>query len=93
MIVTIFPLSFFLVHSGNSFYCDIPSMYSLPWQGLKAGNKKQKYEKISERKVSTSIEVTCLRTGCSDIYAWLCLVGCNDRCNGHSIGIIIPVFG
>uniref|UniRef100_A0A1D1YGL0 non-specific serine/threonine protein kinase n=1 Tax=Anthurium amnicola TaxID=1678845 RepID=A0A1D1YGL0_9ARAE len=32
---------------------------SLPWQGLKAGTKKQKYEKISERKVSTSIEVLC----------------------------------
>ncbi|XP_058206596.1 casein kinase 1-like protein 1 isoform X3 [Rhododendron vialii] len=32
---------------------------SLPWQGLKAGNKKQKYEKISERKVSTSIEALC----------------------------------
>lgn len=31
---------------------------SLPWQGLKAGTKKQKYEKISEKKVSTSIEVT-----------------------------------
>uniref|UniRef100_A0A5B7BD50 non-specific serine/threonine protein kinase n=2 Tax=Davidia involucrata TaxID=16924 RepID=A0A5B7BD50_DAVIN len=32
---------------------------SLPWQGLKAGNKKQKYEKISEKKVSTSIEALC----------------------------------
>ncbi|KAL2539123.1 casein kinase 1-like protein 2 [Abeliophyllum distichum] len=32
---------------------------SLPWQGLKAGNKKQKYEKISENKVSTSIEALC----------------------------------
>ncbi|AQK92616.1 Putative casein kinase family protein [Zea mays] len=32
---------------------------SLPWQGLKAGNKKQKYEKISERKVATSIEALC----------------------------------
>jgi casein kinase 1 len=32
---------------------------SLPWQGLKAGTKKQKYEKISEKKVATSIEV-CL---------------------------------
>ncbi|KAM7275289.1 hypothetical protein ACFE04_017155 [Oxalis oulophora] len=32
---------------------------SLPWQGLKAGNKKQKYEKISEKKVSTTIEVLC----------------------------------
>ncbi|XP_020888998.1 casein kinase 1-like protein 12 isoform X1 [Arabidopsis lyrata subsp. lyrata] len=30
---------------------------SLPWQGLKAGTKKQKYERISEKKVSTSIEV------------------------------------
>ena len=33
------------------------SSSSLPWQGLKAGTKKQKYEKISEKKVSTSIEV------------------------------------
>uniref|UniRef100_A0A368UHW6 non-specific serine/threonine protein kinase n=1 Tax=Glycine max TaxID=3847 RepID=A0A368UHW6_SOYBN len=32
---------------------------SLPWQGLKAGTKKQKYEKISEKKVSTSIESLC----------------------------------
>nr|CAB3460543.1 unnamed protein product [Digitaria exilis] len=33
--------------------------YSLPWQGLKAGNKKQKYEKISERKIATSTEALC----------------------------------
>ncbi|CAI0473383.1 unnamed protein product [Linum tenue] len=32
---------------------------SLPWQGLRAGTKKQKYEKISEKKVSTSIEALC----------------------------------
>ncbi|XP_004235583.1 casein kinase 1-like protein 2 isoform X1 [Solanum lycopersicum] len=32
---------------------------SLPWQGLKAGTKKQKYERISEKKVSTSIETLC----------------------------------
>ncbi|CAD5327353.1 unnamed protein product [Arabidopsis thaliana] len=32
---------------------------SLPWKGLKAGNKKQKYDKISEKKVSTSIETLC----------------------------------
>lgn len=32
---------------------------SLPWQGLKAATKKQKYEKISEKKMSTPIEV-CL---------------------------------
>ena len=32
---------------------------SLPWQGLKAATKKQKYEKISERKMSTPVEVLC----------------------------------
>ncbi|KAL2327223.1 hypothetical protein Fmac_020650 [Flemingia macrophylla] len=32
---------------------------SLPWQGLKAGTKKQKYDRISEKKVSTSIEALC----------------------------------
>ncbi|KAL6881956.1 hypothetical protein ACP4OV_011428 [Aristida adscensionis] len=32
---------------------------SLPWQGLKAGTKKQKYDKISERKIATSIEALC----------------------------------
>jgi casein kinase 1 len=29
---------------------------SLPWQGLKADNKKDKYERIAEKKDSTSIE-------------------------------------
>ncbi|XP_057423308.1 casein kinase 1-like protein 10 [Lotus japonicus] len=32
---------------------------SLPWQGLRAGTKKQKYDKISETKVSTPIELLC----------------------------------
>jgi casein kinase 1, alpha len=32
---------------------------TLPWQGLKATNKKQKYEKISEKKMSTPVEVLC----------------------------------
>jgi len=32
---------------------------SLPWQGLKAANKKQKYEKISEKKMSTPVELLC----------------------------------
>ncbi|EOA16599.1 hypothetical protein CARUB_v10004767mg [Capsella rubella] len=32
---------------------------SLPWQGLKAGTKKQKYDKISEKKMLTSVETLC----------------------------------
>eukprot|EP00250_Pteridium_aquilinum_P013039 c21093_g1_i3 orf=401-1252(-) len=32
---------------------------SLPWQGLKADTKKQKYERISEKKMTTSIEALC----------------------------------
>ena len=31
----------------------------LPWQGLKAKTKAQKYEKISEKKLSTPIEELC----------------------------------
>ena len=38
---------------------------SLPWQGLKAATKKQKYEKISEKKMSTPVEVLCkVSLGC-----------------------------
>lgn len=32
---------------------------SLPWQGLKANTKKQKYERILEKKAETSIETLC----------------------------------
>eukprot|EP00916_Digyalum_oweni_P023600 GHVL01039173.1.p1 GENE.GHVL01039173.1~~GHVL01039173.1.p1 ORF type:complete len:331 (-),score=33.93 GHVL01039173.1:79-1071(-) len=32
---------------------------TLPWQGLKAATKKEKYEKIMEKKMSTPIEVLC----------------------------------
>ncbi|XP_043284223.1 casein kinase I-like isoform X2 [Venturia canescens] len=32
---------------------------SLPWQGLKAATKRQKYERISEMKMSTSIDILC----------------------------------
>ena len=32
---------------------------SLPWQGLKAANKRQKYERISEKKMNTPIETLC----------------------------------
>lgn len=45
---------------------------SLPWQGLKATTKKDKYDKIMEKKMSTPIEILCkhfpctLRSGCSE---------------------------
>ena len=32
---------------------------SLPWQGLKAATKRQKYERISEKKMATTIESLC----------------------------------
>lgn len=41
---------------------------SLPWQGLKAGTKKQKYDKISEKKMLTPVEVI------HDIYFWYLLL-------------------
>lgn len=41
------------VFSPNDYF----SVYSLPWQGLKAATKKQKYDKICEKKLSTPIEV------------------------------------
>ena len=31
----------------------------LPWQNLKANNKKEKYEKIMEKKLSTPLEILC----------------------------------
>merc|ERR1712072_1060813 len=37
---------------------------SLPWQGLKANSKKEKYEKIMEKKMSTPIEVLCKHAPC-----------------------------
>lgn len=32
---------------------------SLPWQGLKAQNKRQKYEKIREKKIATPVDELC----------------------------------
>ena len=32
---------------------------SLPWQGLRAATKKHKYDKISEKKLATKIDVLC----------------------------------
>jgi len=32
---------------------------SLPWQNMKANNKKEKYERIMEKKLGTPIEILC----------------------------------
>jgi hypothetical protein len=32
---------------------------SLPWQNLKGTTKKDKYERIMEKKISTSVDVLC----------------------------------
>jgi hypothetical protein len=32
---------------------------SLPWQGLKGTTRKQKYDKILEKKMTTPIDVLC----------------------------------
>ena len=32
---------------------------SLPWQGLRANTKKQKYQRISEKKMSVTIDELC----------------------------------
>lgn len=39
---------------------------SLPWQGLKAATKRQKYERISEKKMSTPIEELCKVSFCNN---------------------------
>lgn len=36
----------------------------LPWQGLRANTKKEKYDKICEKKMSTPIEVLCKNLPC-----------------------------
>ncbi|VDN34233.1 unnamed protein product [Dibothriocephalus latus] len=49
---------------------------SLPWQGLKAGTKRQKYERISEKKMETSIESLCAGyPGQCSLYLFCWLVG------------------
>lgn len=44
---------------------------SLPWQGLKAATKRQKYERISEKKMSTPIEVLCKGYPCESLTSLL----------------------
>jgi len=38
---------------------------SLPWQNLKAATKRQKYERISEKKMATPIEELCKGFPCT----------------------------
>ncbi len=37
---------------------------TLPWQGLRAATKQQKYERISEKKMSTPIDILCKGAPC-----------------------------
>ena len=46
---------------------------SLPWQGLRAANKKQKYEKISEKKMSTPVEQLCKLPPCRHTRVCVCV--------------------
>ncbi|XP_017490829.1 PREDICTED: casein kinase I-like [Rhagoletis zephyria] len=39
---------------------DLFTYCSLPWQGLKASTKRGKYDRITERKMSTPIEALCM---------------------------------
>ncbi|KAI6188040.1 Protein kinase domain-containing protein [Aphelenchoides besseyi] len=41
---------------------------SLPWQGLKAATKRQKYDKIAEKKLSTSVQDLC--RGFPEQFVW-----------------------
>jgi hypothetical protein len=76
-------------------------LFSLPWQGLKAGTKKQKYEKISEKKVATSIEVLVVIT--SELAVGILLFMMLSFCfrlyvvgillSSHHISIIAARFG
>lgn len=42
---------------------------SLPWQGLRAANKKQKYDKISQKKLTIPIETLC------EVSCFVCMSG------------------
>jgi len=35
---------------------------ALPWQNLKANNKKEKYERIMEKKLAVTVDVLCKGT-------------------------------
>jgi len=41
---------------------------TLPWQNLKAATKRQKYERISEKKMATPIEELCKGFPCMLVF-------------------------
>ena len=50
---------------GNKIMPNIyPDLGTLPWQGLRAATKQQKYERISEKKMATPIDVLCKGAPC-----------------------------
>lgn len=71
---------------------------SLPWQGLKAVTKRQKYERISEKKMSTPIEVLCKGYPCKCVFLRSCSVFMKLQLNLICVkchwceAYVIPVF-
>ena len=61
---------------------------SLPWQGLKAATKRQKYERISEKKMSTPIEELCKGFPC-EYGTTVKLEGKNDLFIGKSCPFVL----
>ena len=47
---------------------------AVPWQGLRAKTKAQKYEKISEKKLSTPVEELCKGTPSKLFNSYLCII-------------------
>lgn len=54
---------------------------SLPWQGLKAKTKEQKYERISEKKQTTSVESLC--KGLPSTFFFLLFFTSNELASQH----------
>ncbi|KAJ6658937.1 hypothetical protein lerEdw1_019574 [Lerista edwardsae] len=66
---------------------------SLPWQGLKAATKRQKYERISEKKMSTPIEVLCKGYPCKFVCVCVCVCVCAHMCSDFNTQrVCIPEF-
>jgi len=53
----------------------------LPWQGLQARQKKEKYEKIMENKIATPIETLCKGYPGSERNRGVCNFVCRGICD------------